>query len=395
MKKSIIFLFSIFFSIGIFAQVIIRTKSNLPEISDIIAVLDDATGWVLQDNGSWLSAKNKILHFSSEQNLNADEMLKLGRQNFQQLELREVLVGDEQYAILIFKYAGGFFEFPVLRQNFHSNENALYIVFPAKKLNKILSLANDYNEPLAVNLDVFCSGDIINYDAKLLSTQIAYNISRVDKMEEPSQFTMILAVMPTIVNGEKLFRFRYINVFNQESLYRKYLLPANKNKHFKSSYFEVPYQHFIDFFGALTVQKTNFNILEPINFNDFYKRGVLRYERENYEGALNDFRAALRQKPDTDFWPLYALMGSTHHQLKNYNSAIRSFEKAIILGPKDTDQKQTWIRNYYNLGLSHLMLNNKADACSNFQKAKSGGLADDEAIKVIRKNCKGKYKVKK
>jgi tetratricopeptide (TPR) repeat protein len=392
MKKPFILLLTLFLGLTLIAQEIERSQSNLPEISEVQAIIEEANGWVLQDNGSWLSAKNKILLYRSEQNRYADPLQKLGHQNFEQLEIQEVLIGDEQYIVLVIKYIGGYFEFPDLRQNFHKTKNARYVVFHAKKLEDIMLAASTFNEPSAINLDVFCSDNIIGYDKKQLTTQIAYNILRVEKMEEPSKFTMILALMPAIVNGEKLFRFRYVNLFNQESIYQKYLLPANKSRHFERSYFEVPFQTFIDFFGAIQVYKSDFNLQEPENFEDFYKRGALRYERKNFEGALSDFRAALKLKPDTDFWLLYAIMGSTQHQLENYKAAIRSFEKAILLEPSDDQQKQTWIRNYYNRGLSHLMLNNKEDACSDFQQAKLLGITDEEALKVIKKSCKGKIK---
>jgi len=220
MRKSIILVFLVLLVFALPAQEIERAKSNLPEISEVISVLDEATGWVLQDNGGWLSAKNKILNFNSEQNRSADPMHGLGHQNFEQLELHEVLIGDEQYIVLIIKSAGGYFEFPALRQDFHKTRDARYIVFHAKKLEEILATANTFNEPIAINLDVFCSDNIIDYDKKQLTTQIAYNILRVQKMEEPSKFTMIFAIMPVIINGEKSFRFRYLNLFNQESIYK-------------------------------------------------------------------------------------------------------------------------------------------------------------------------------
>lgn len=392
MFRTIILLLSFLWGFASYAQEIARAQSNLPEISEVRATIDDANGWVLQDNGSWLSAKNRILLYNSEHNRYANAFQKLGIQNFETLELQEVLIGDEQYIVFVIKYIGGSFEFPALRQNFHQTKNARYVVFHASKLESIMKSAETFNEPVAVNLDVYCSDNIIDYDKKQLTTQIAYNILRVEKMEEPSKFTMILAVMPVIVNGEKLFRFRYINLFNQESIYQKYLLPANKDKHFERSYFEMPFQSFIDFFGAIQVHKSSFDIQNPKNFKDFYERGLLRYERKNYEGALDDFRAALKLKPETDFWLIYAIMGSTQHQLKNYKAAIRSFEKAIILEPQDAEEKLAWIRNYYNRGLSYLMLNNKEEACADFQHAFSLGLADEEALKVIKKSCKGKYK---
>ncbi|MCD6178365.1 MAG: hypothetical protein J7K39_00525 [Bacteroidales bacterium] len=390
MQKPIVLFLLLLSNFSLNAQEIERSKSNLPEISEVKAVIKEATGWVLQDNGSWLSEKNKILLYESEKNRYADPMQKLGRQNFEQIEIQEVLIGDEQYIILTIKYLGGYFEFPALRQNFHKTNNVRYFVFHSEKIEEIMAATTKFNEPTAINLDIFCSDNIINYNKKQLSTQIGYNILRVSKTKEPSKFTMILALMPTIVDGEKLFRFRYVNLFNQKSIYQKYLLPANKSKHFERSYFEVPYQTFIDFFGAINVYKPEFNLEEPKSFNDFYKRGALRYERRNYEGALSDFRNALKQKPDTEFWLLYAIMGSTQHQLKNYKAAIRSFEKAILLEPEDSKQKQTWIRNYYNRGLSYLMLNNKSKACADFRQAKTLGIEDEKALKVIKKNCRGK-----
>ncbi|MBN2237576.1 MAG: hypothetical protein JW729_08440 [Bacteroidales bacterium] len=393
MKNQILILLVMFLSYNSLAQEIERSKSNLPTISEVTAIMEYATGWVLQDNGRWLDEPNKILLYDSEQNRYADPLQKLGRQNFKQLELREVLIGDEQYIVLVIKYTGGSFEFPALRENFHKTNNARYVVFHAIKLQEILSAINQFNEPVAINLDVFCSDNIIDFDNKQLPTQIAFNILRVAKMEEPSKFTMIFAIMPVIVNGEKLFRFQYVNLFNQESIYQKYLLPANKSKHFERSYFEVPFQDFIDFFGSVTVKSPNFNLQEPSSFSDYFKRGLLRFERANYIGALTDFRAALKQNPDTDSWLLYAYLGSTQHQLENYNGAIRSFEKAILLEPSDETEHQAWIKNYYNRGLTNLMLGNKQEACNDFKQAKDLGLTDETALKLIKKQCKGKFKM--
>lgn len=392
MQKSLILIAALLLNFILSAQEIERAKANLPEISEMRAFLDEATGWVLQENGHWLSEKNKIRLYNSEQNRLADPKQKLGRQNFNRFELYEVLIGDEQYIVFVIKYLGGVFEFPDLRQNFKESENARYVVFHAKKLEEVLASASNFNEPTAINLEVYCSDNIIDYDKKQLLSQIAYKISSVTKIGEPSKFTMILATMPVIVNGEKLFRFRYVELYNNESIYQKYLLPANKARHFERSYFEVPYTNFINFFGAIDVHKSDFDLQAPKNFTSLYKRGLLRYERKNYEGALSDFREALKLEPDTDFWLLYAYMGSTQHQLANYNAAIRSFEKAILLEPGEPQQKAAWIRNYFNRGLSHLKLNQKAEACADFQKAKSMGIDDEEALKVIRKNCKGKLK---
>lgn len=395
MNKQLLILFLGFISFNLFAQEIERTKSNLPEISEVRAILNDAAGWVLQENGRWLSEKNKIMHYKSELNLAPDEMQKLGQQNFEQMELFEVLIGDEQFVVLLIKYKDGYFEFPALRENFVKTENARYVVFHAKKIEEILASAGKLNEATVINLEVFCSDNITNYDKKEILNQVSFNILRVSKLEEPSKFTMILASMPAISNGAKVYRFRYLNLFNQESIYHQYLLPANKAKHFERSYYELPYQAFIDFFGSIKYKDSDFNLLNPKTLIDFYKRGLLRFERENYQGALSDFKSALKIEPETNLWIIHAQMGSTLHKLKEFQAAIKSFEKAIFLIPEDESEKPEWLKNYYNLGLSYLMLNKKEEACANFKQAKLLGIKDKNAIKIMKKNCKGKLNINK
>jgi len=207
-------------------------------------------------------------------------------------------------------------------------------------------------------------------------------------MEEPSQFTMIIAIMPVIVNGEKLLRFRYIHLFNQQSIYQKYLLPANKGKLFERSYFELPHNRFTQFLEGLNVFTPDFNLEAPQNYADYLKRGKLRYKRANYSGALSDFREAIKLMPDTSDWLLYALMGSSLHETGNYNGAIRAFDKAIMLEPTDAEQHTMWVKNYYNRGLSKLRLKQKNEACTDFTQAQNLGLSDEEALKVIKKSCK-------
>lgn len=112
--------------------------------------------------------------------------------------------------------------------------------------------------------------------------------------------------------------------------------------------------------------------------NDYYKRGKECYSSDNYDQALKYFYQVLRMKPDSprvsyyiadiydkqeDYdtslifinkeialnptWGApYALRGGLNMELKQYDSAISDFSKAIELNPKDTT-------SYFNRSLAY------------------------------------------
>ncbi|NOR88298.1 MAG: hypothetical protein GQ527_11885, partial [Bacteroidales bacterium] len=112
----------------------------------------------------------------------------------------------------------------------------------------------------------------------------------------------------------------------------------------------------------------------------------------NYGGALGDFNQAIKLQPENRFMMLYGYLGSTQHELENYSAAIRAFDKAILFEPKDPSQRPAWVRVYYNRGVSKLLMEDRMNACKDMNKAKKLGLHDEEALKHIKKLCKGKYK---
>lgn len=391
-KSFIVILIILVYTLAGYGQSIQRSQSNLPILSAPKATMDDAIGWVLQDNGLWKSANGKILLYNSEKNRNPDPMDKQGRHNFQKAEIKEVLVGDDQYVVLIIYYTGGAFEFPDLRLGFKKSKDAEYYVFRAEKLDEILPMNAAINDPYAVNLEVFAYDNLIDFDAKEIDVKISYNILRTLELEEKSQTTAILSLMPVITNGKKYYRFRIVKLLNKKSIYLKYLLEENKDKLFTRSYYEVPFNDFVSFFGSIEVIKHDYNVDDPQNFVEFYKRGVMRYDRNNYEGARKDFNSAIQLEPENRFMMLYAYLGSAQHELENYPAAIRAFDKAVLFEPTDPTQRPAWVRVYYNRGVSKYKMEDKLNACKDMNKAKKLGLNDEDALDHIKKLCKGKLK---
>ncbi len=91
--------------------------------------MENADGWALQDNGIWLKGNNYIPNSNADVNRTNDPENKLGRHNFKKLELREVIIGGEQYMVLIFYSKAGKFEFETLREGWNDFESVAYYVF--------------------------------------------------------------------------------------------------------------------------------------------------------------------------------------------------------------------------------------------------------------------------
>ncbi|MDB4152665.1 tetratricopeptide repeat protein [Flavobacteriaceae bacterium] len=76
-----------------------------------------------------------------------------------------------------------------------------------------------------------------------------------------------------------------------------------------------------------TRKNTNMSVEEYIN------RGIERRDSNNYNGAISDFTAAIRIKPDYGF--AYFQRAYAKDELKDYYGAIEDLSKAIELDPDD------------------------------------------------------------
>jgi len=103
-----------------------------------------------------------------------------------------------------------------------------------------------------------------------------------------------------------------------------------------------------------TRKNTNMSVEEYIN------RGIERRDSNNYNGAISDFTAAIRIKPDYDF--AYFQRAYVKDKLKDYYGAIEDLSKAIDLDP-DNDAA------YYNRGSAKYDLKDYYGAISDYSKA--------------------------
>ncbi len=78
------------------------------------------------------------------------------------------------------------------------------------------------------------------------------------------------------------------------------------------------------------------------------------------EKAIDAYRAALRQQPDS--LEGHEKLGNLYYGLKRYDDALKSYQKATLLGTKNADV-------YYNLGQIHEKRNNLDEAVVSYKQA--------------------------
>ncbi len=369
-----------------YCQTYERTAANLPEISEPLTTLENATGWTLQDNGIWISGKNYIPNENADLNRTNDPENKLGKHNFTKIELREVIVRGEQYMVMIVYSKGGYFEFETLREGWKSQEDVIYYVFKAGKLKQLLPDTATVGRTYVVNMDIFCTSKIKNYNKKTYLQKIANHIQRQSVLRYPSQFTLLIALMPVDTRQGRMIRMRLIEVFNKKSIYSRYFLPEYLPNLLSKFYYEIPLADFAQFIRRAPVYEDL--IANPRTFLEYYRRGITFFNRKNYYAAIADFEQAIKLAPTEKIFLVHAYLGNCYFHLKQFQRAMEAYNDAVSAKPADNEFINDWVRAVYNRGLTHYELDDLNQACDDWHRAAVYGLP--EAEKMLKKHCKRK-----
>jgi hypothetical protein len=106
-----------------------RPRKEIPLITNVISTIDKAEGWMLQNNGEWVSAKNKIPFKNYADNKRKSGKYSLGQQNFDHVDLRAITINNTIYSILLIYAQTGTYEFPVLEEKWDQYNTLTYYVF--------------------------------------------------------------------------------------------------------------------------------------------------------------------------------------------------------------------------------------------------------------------------
>lgn len=387
MKKGLFLILLFFFSLTfIIGQTGGDAEVNFSIISKVQSYLESAEGWSLQDNGKWANAKNRIPYSDYKTNKNPSPNRKLGKENFNILELKKVLIYEVQYNVLLIKYMDGGYEFPILKEGWKPFESIEFFVFKAENLSKILPKDVPFNKAYAVNMEVFCQGKVREYDPKLIDDIVVGKIQATQNKTNVNAANLILAVLPIQKDGNESIRFKMIRSYSKKTLSSWFLDPRNADKLFDVSYYNAKFYKFKKFIRDSEVYNIPTSGAGPDDFQSHFKWGILKYQAGNFDGAIDDFNSALSFNPDTAFSLVYSYRGISRTKMGNYSAAIEDFDKAIDIRPNDVMGYSNWIKNYYNRGVSRFYTNDLEGACEDWNKSFDLGFGG--ALEFLERFCK-------
>lgn len=366
-----------------------RSVNNLPIISEPRAVLEKAMGWTLIDDGKWVSVENRLLYSKEEFYRSGKTYYKLGRENFEVLEMRTVTYLNEQYAVLIIKFKTGYYEFPILMEHWHYQNGLSYFVFKMSKLQEIFPDNLEFNKPYIINTDVVCSGTMIDYNKNSVNSTIAYDIQKTLTDKTIASHNLLIGFWPVQSSGKTLARFRLIQVMNKKKFYTPYLELKNRDKIFRSIYYETDYSTFQGFFrfSGGAAMATTFTGT-PQTPDDYYRRGISNYNMANYAQSIYDLSEAAKYNPYSDFFLTYAYRANARYKMEDFNGAMQDFDRAVMLKPADQGYYSSWLITIYNRGVARYYLKDVNGACQDWNTAVQFGSRDPETEKAVRDYCK-------
>lgn len=347
---------------------------NFSSLSPVQSEINDLKGWAKQDNGTWLSAPNRIPFTDEKTNKSTRGERKLGQDNIISLQLRKVMIGNKQYNVLVKKYHDGEYEFPVLREEWKGFKSLDFFVFPSHKLEKILPDDIPFNEQYAVNLNVFARGTVKNYEEKHEDDEIVKAIQSVERSEVVNDWNIIFAVFPIKNNDDEAVRFKLIKSFNKKFLSSYYTSPSNWENNFEMTFYETNFFRFKSFIRD--AQEYVLDVTEDVNnlttnsaYENNYNWGILKYQMGDWPSAIAYFNKALLDKPDTQDFLIYSFRGNARSKMRQYGDAISDFDRALDIQPEDIMDYSNWVKNYFNRGVAKYYMNDMAGACKDWNKA--------------------------
>jgi len=174
-----------------------RQEASLPVISEPLSRLETAVGWMKTPGGGWISRENRIpKYMSSDYDLLQDfNDYSLGVDNFQLLELREVILGGETYYLLLKHKRGGAYHYPAIREGWYYNYQVKGYVFGKTDMHPI---AFEDKEPFLVEIGLIANPSKVYYNDKyenIYIQDIAVKLNEVMAKEKSDDLYLIINVM--------------------------------------------------------------------------------------------------------------------------------------------------------------------------------------------------------
>lgn len=369
----------------LFGQSPERPKKEIPLITDVVASINKAQGWMLQNNGEWISAQNKILFKNYSQNKRKGGKYGLGHDNFDNIDIRSITINNMVYSILIIYSQGGTYEFPVLEEGWNSYKMLTYYAFKEAKWNEMFPDSIVFNKPYAINMDVICTDEIVDYNEESYLFEIENHIRQAIYQQEQNNTNLIFAAYPVKIRDDHFFRFKFYETINKPEIYVKYLLEYNWEKLFRNYYYETDFEHFATFVRRIAVIDPS-KINSPDYYLHFIKLGIDKFKEQEYRSALQNFiKASMVNPPDTVLISIALWKGKCKINLRSFNEAIEDFNQAIAMNPISNAGKNDWILAHFERGVAYNATHDYQNACEDWNFALQNGV--NEAYEMIKKHC--------
>jgi tetratricopeptide (TPR) repeat protein len=379
------FFFSVLLISGVFSQTIERPKKEISLITEPVAELTEAEGWMLQNNGEWVSSKNKIPFRNYGDNKKRGGLYNLGKENFDLISVRSITIDEVVYSILLVYFQQGEYQFPLLRENWMQYNSVAYYVFDEQIWPRIFHDSIVYNKPYAVNTDLLCQGTIVDFNEGTYLFDIENHIRQSIYQRDVSITTMIFAAFPVNIRGQKYFRFKLYESINKREMYVKFLLERNWPKLFQTFYYEVELSEFEAFFNNLHIIDQS-KLDDPSYYTSFLNSGIEKFNNEEYKSSVQSFTKALMVNPaDTALIPIYYWRGKSKLELNVYDEAFEDLNYAISIEPTTSTEKSIWLAAHYERGNAYNGQHEYQQACEDWNFALQNG--HREAFDKIKTYC--------
>lgn len=386
MKQLLCFFFlSLIVISGVFSQTIERPKKEISLITEPVAELAEAEGWMLQNNGEWVSSKNKIPFKNYADNKKRGGLYSLGRENFDLISVRSITIDEVVYSIFLVYFQKGEYQFPLLQENWRQYNSVAYYVFDEQVWPRIFPDSIVFNKPYAVNTDLLCQGTIVDFNEGTYLFDIENHIRQSIYQQDVSITTMIFAAFPINIRGEKYFRFKLYESINKREMYVKFLLERNWPKLFQTFYYEIELADFEAFYNNLQVINQS-RINDPSYYAYFLNNGIEKFNKGEFKSSVQSFTKALMVNPaDTALIPIYYWRGKSKLALNVFDEAFEDLDYAISLEPKTSSEKNIWLAAHYERGNAFNGQHEYQKACEDWNFALQNGLR--EAFDKIKAYC--------
>ncbi|MCB1192504.1 MAG: tetratricopeptide repeat protein [Leptospiraceae bacterium] len=130
-------------------------------------------------------------------------------------------------------------------------------------------------------------------------------------------------------------------------------------------------------------------VIQPISAFDIdpvgnqVEEGISKYKSQKYKESLDNFKAA-EQKLEKEDEKLAYNKGTSYYKLKNYDLALKQFEKSSL-----SDNKELKVKSLFNKGNSFYQMGDKRNAIKSFLQA----IKIDPEFEPARKNLELMQKI--